>query len=137
MRLLSEELGGGMLLLAADKLAVVESLLPSFTFQLWPPSCRTSAAISDQIIAPISWTVKEGDRILTVATESLAAMAKMSAHDTTPGHTFSTAVFMSSTTSNPLTEFWLGLAVFSPVKPEVSSSSIEPSHPYKNEFTFT
>ncbi|RZR89020.1 hypothetical protein BHM03_00016686 [Ensete ventricosum] len=46
MRLLSEELGGGMLLLAADKLAVVESLLPSFTFQLRPPSFRTSASIS-------------------------------------------------------------------------------------------
>lgn len=39
MRLLSVEVGGGMTpLLAAEKLAVFESLLPTLTFQLGPPS---------------------------------------------------------------------------------------------------
>lgn len=61
--------------------------------------------------------------------ESLAAMATMSAHETTPGQAFSTADFMSSITSNPLTESRFGIAVFSPVKEDVSSSRIEPSHP--------
>jgi hypothetical protein len=34
------EVGGGMLLLAAAWLAVLASLLPSFTFQSGPPSCK-------------------------------------------------------------------------------------------------
>jgi len=38
MSWLTFEVGGGMPLLAADWLAVLESLLPSFTFQLGPPS---------------------------------------------------------------------------------------------------
>jgi len=67
---------------------------------------------------------------LTIATESAAAMARISAHDTTPGHTFSTAVFMLSMTSNPRAEFLFGFAFFSPVKFDVSSSRIDPSHPY-------
>ncbi|CAA7389295.1 unnamed protein product [Spirodela intermedia] len=56
-------------------------------------------------------------------------MAKMSAQETTPGHTFSTRVLMLSITSNPLTEFTLGLAFFSPVKLEVSSRRSDPSQP--------
>lgn len=91
-----------MLLLAADRLAVFASLLPSFTFQVGPPR---------------------------MTTESLAVMAKTSAHETTPGQAFSTADFIWSITSNPLTEPLLGRAVFSPVKLEVSSSRIDPSHP--------
>lgn len=67
--------------------------------------------------------------ILTRTTESLAAIARMSAQDTTPGHAFSTAVFILSMTSNPLAEFKLAFAVFSPVKLEVSSKSNEPSQP--------
>ena len=65
-----------------------------------------------------------------MVTESLAAIAKTSAHETTPGHTFSTADLMLSTTSNPRTELRLGAAFFSPVKEDVSSSSNDPSHPY-------
>jgi hypothetical protein len=61
--------------------------------------------------------------------ESLAAMASISAHETTPGHAFSTADFMLSMTSNPLAEFWFGAAFFSPVKEDVSSSKSDPSHP--------
>lgn len=67
-----------------------------------------------------------------MTTESLAAMAKISAQETTPGHTFSTADFMLSITSNPLAEFRLGFAFFSPVKLDVSSSNTDPSHPYTN-----
>lgn len=67
--------------------------------------------------------------LLTITTESLAAIAKTSAHETTPGQAFSTAVFIWSITSNPLRELLLGSAVFSPVKLEVSSSRTDASHP--------
>lgn len=53
----------------------------------------------------------------------------MSAQETTPGHTFSTADFMVSKTSNPLTELTFGAAFFSPVNEDVSSRRIDPSHP--------
>lgn len=66
---------------------------------------------------------------LTITTESLAAMAKMSAQETTPGHTDSTLAFILSTTSKPLMELLLGPAVFSPVNDDVSSNSIDPSQP--------
>jgi hypothetical protein len=39
VRLARPDVGGGMLLLAPLKLAVVESLLPTLTLQLGPPSC--------------------------------------------------------------------------------------------------
>lgn len=55
----------------------------------------------------------------------------MSAQETTPGHTFSTADFMLSTTSNPLAELTFGAALFSPVNEDVSSRRIDPSHPCK------
>jgi hypothetical protein len=56
-------------------------------------------------------------------------MAKISAHETTPGQTFSTFDLMSSTTLKPLTDLLLGPAVFSPVKEDVSSRRIDPSQP--------
>lgn len=96
------EVGGGMPLLAADWLALLASLLPSLTAHLGPPK---------------------------ISTESLAAMAKISAQETTPGQTFSTADLMLSTTSNPRAEFRFGLAFFSPVNEDVSSSSTDPSQP--------
>jgi hypothetical protein len=40
VRLASPDVGGGMLLLAPLKLAVVESLRPTFTSQLGPPSYK-------------------------------------------------------------------------------------------------
>lgn len=70
-----------------------------------------------------------GEDKLTITTESRAAMVTISAHETTPGHAFSTLVFILSTTSNPLSELLLGPAVFSPVKDEVSSRRTDPSHP--------
>lgn len=57
-------------------------------------------------------------------------MAKISAQDTTPGHAFSTADLMLSITLNPRAELRFGAAFCSPVKLDVSSSRIEPSHPY-------
>lgn len=66
---------------------------------------------------------------LTITTESLAVMARTSAHETTPGQAFSTADFISSTTLNPLAEFAFAVAFFSPMKEDVSSRSTEPSHP--------
>ena len=64
--------------------------------------------------------------VLTRRTESRAAMASMSAQETTPGHALSTELFIVSTTSNPLTEFKLGKADFSPSLP---SSKTDPSQP--------
>ena len=76
----------------------------------------------------ICWTL-QFVQLLTITTESREAMAKISAQETTPGQTFSTLALISSTTLNPLTELLLGAAVFSPVKEEVSSRSIDPSQP--------
>lgn len=42
------EVGGGMLLLAAAWLAVLASLLPSFTFQLGPPSCKVTCTKTEK-----------------------------------------------------------------------------------------
>lgn len=66
---------------------------------------------------------------LTKRTESLAAMANISAQDTTPVHALSTALFMESITSNPLAEFRFGTANFSLVV-LFPSKSTDPSHPY-------
>lgn len=54
----------------------------------------------------------------------------MSTHETTEGQAFSISAFMLSITSNPLTEFRLGKAFFSPLKSLVSSRSTDPSQPY-------
>lgn len=139
MRLLRLEVGGGMLLLARVKLAVFESLLPSFTSQYGPPSCRATTSFSQSkwlqlfpLARPYNnqewWT--HAWSILTITTESLAVITKMSAQDTTPGHSFSTAAFIWSMTPNPLTELLLGVAVFSPLKVAVSSNSNDASQPY-------
>ena len=69
--------------------------------------------------------------LLTLTTLSLAAMARMSAQETTPGQTLSTADLMASITSKPLTEPLLGVAIFSPWKLAVSSSSNDASQPYR------
>ena len=54
-------------------------------------------------------------------------MASISAHDTTPLHALSTELLILSTTSNPLTEFMLGKANFSP---SLESNSTDASQPY-------
>jgi hypothetical protein len=47
VRLASPDVGGGMLLLAPLKLAVVESRRPTFTFQFGPPSYHGRARTYD------------------------------------------------------------------------------------------
>lgn len=69
--------------------------------------------------------------VLTATTESRAATARMSAQETVWLHASSSCALMSSTTSNPRSEFLFGCAVFSPVKPGASSSSTDPSQPCK------
>lgn len=69
---------------------------------------------------------------LTISTESREAMAKISAHETTLGHAASTLDLIASITSKPLTELLFAAAVFSPLKDDVSSSSIDPSQPCSN-----
>lgn len=52
MRLLRVAVGGGITpLLAADRLAVLESLLPSFTFQFGPPSCKNRKDVKIELCA--------------------------------------------------------------------------------------
>jgi len=67
---------------------------------------------------------------LTATTESRAAIARISAQETTPGQAASTLVLMSSITSKPLREFTFAQADFSQVKVEVSSNRTDASHPY-------
>ena len=75
---------------------------------------------------------------LTMATESRAAMAKISAHDTTSRlQALVTAALIWSTTSKPLIELIFGNAVFSPIKVGVSSSRTDPSQPYVVSHSFT
>lgn len=71
--------------------------------------------------------------VLTAATESLAATARMSAQETTPGHMLSNWDFISSMTSKPLRELALGKELFSPVKFAVSSNKTDASHPCKTQ----
>lgn len=66
-----------------------------------------------------------------MVTESLAVTAKTSAQDTTPGHTFSTAALILSTTSKPRADLKFGAALFSPTNEDVSSRRTDPSQPYK------
>jgi len=61
---------------------------------------------------------------------SLAATASMSAHDTIPGHVFSSSLFASSIIPYPLADPRFGNAVFSLTIVGVSSSKIEASQPY-------
>lgn len=63
-------------------------------------------------------------------TESLAAKAKISAQDTIPAHSFSTADLISSTTSKPDKDRF-GIAAFSAVLFAVEFNSTDPSQPCK------
>ena len=58
---------------------------------------------------------EEMDWLLTIETESRAAMATISAQETMPGQASSTSDLISSITLNPLTELLFGPAVFSPL----------------------
>lgn len=68
-------------------------------------------------------------------TESRAAMANISAHDTTGRlQALSTAAFIISTNMKPLRESIFEIAFFSPMKLGVSSSRTDPSQPYSYNF---
>lgn len=67
---------------------------------------------------------------LTRTVESLAARARMSAQETVPGHSLSSAALIWSTTSNPLTELRLGLESFSLTILGLLSSRIDASQPF-------
>jgi hypothetical protein len=77
-----------------------------------------------------TWGHESSSNILTLTTESLAATAIISAHETTLGHKLSSWDLMVSITSKPLKELAFGPAVFSPVKLDVSSNNSDASHPY-------
>ena len=68
---------------------------------------------------------------LTNTEASRAAIASMSAQETTPGHIFSTSDLAVSITLKPLTEFLFCNAVLSPVNEGVSSSKTDASQPYQ------
>jgi hypothetical protein len=84
----------------------------------------TRKKVSEFRCVTLSLTLTES-QLRTRLVPSRAASARMSAHDTTPGHAASTFLLMVSMTSNPRTEFAFGPAVFSPP----ASRRIEPSHP--------
>jgi hypothetical protein len=63
---------------------------------------------------------------ITITTLSRAANARISAHDTMPGHSFSSCVLAACMTGNPLKEFAFGSPVCSLVGP---AKSTEASHP--------
>lgn len=68
-------------------------------------------------------------KILTVTTtESLATSAMMSAQETIPGHSASTAAFTLSMKSKPL-RVWFGVAVFSAWVLEVEFRRTDASQP--------
>lgn len=89
-------------LLAPVMFAVVPSLLPSNTDHEGPPAKLTEAS---------------------------AARARISAHETTPGQAFSTAVLMLSTTLKPRIELLFGTAPFSLTMVELLSNKTDPSQP--------
>lgn len=64
-------------------------------------------------------------------TESRAAMANISAHDTTERlQALSTASLRLSIIQKPLRESIFEMALFSPMKVGLSSNRTDPSHPY-------
>lgn len=69
--------------------------------------------------------------ILTKKTASLAAIATISAHETTPAHCFSSCSFTSSIISYPLKLKFAGES-FSAVLPLVESIKTDASHPCHN-----
>lgn len=112
-------------LLDADWFATNPSLLPNGTFQVGPPLCKLKQYLTSSTIFNIIYCFTENEK-LTKTTESLAAMVNISAHETTPLHWFSTAVFMESITSYPLAELLLASENFSL---SVPSNRIDASHP--------
>lgn len=131
-------MAGSTLLFAAARRADWESLLPTFTSQCGPPSYNFIYIRNIQkinylciwFILIIKYNYRSKEK-LTLTTESRAAMATISAQDTTPGHMASTVVLISSITSNPLKLLLLKGEVFSPTNDEVSSRSTDPSQPYQ------
>lgn len=65
----------------------------------------------------------------TRITASLAAIVRISAQETTPGHSDSTMFLILSTIPKPFKEWMLVDAFFSPLSVIVSSSKTDPSHP--------
>ena len=67
-------------------------------------------------------------------TASLAAVVRISAQETIPGHSDSSLFFILSIILKPFIEFMLGEAFFSPCSVIVSSSNIDPSHPCSSTY---
>lgn len=67
--------------------------------------------------------------LITRTVESCAAMARISAHETVLGHSFSKADLILSMTSKPLAEFLLGFDLFSLMIVPLLSSNTDASQP--------
>uniref|UniRef100_A0A7C9DZ56 Uncharacterized protein n=1 Tax=Opuntia streptacantha TaxID=393608 RepID=A0A7C9DZ56_OPUST len=92
----------GRFAFASTKFAVRASFLPKGTSQYGPPTRMTA---------------------------SLAAIARISAQETTPGHSDSTIILILSIILNPLNEWLFWAAFFSLFSVMVSSKRTDPSHP--------
>lgn len=75
-----------------------------------------------------------GWTLTMVTTESLAANATISAHETTPGHASSSKLLIPSMKSNPRS-VWFGTAAFSAVLFAVEFIRTDPSQPYQEPLT--
>lgn len=109
--------GEGIARFASVPFEINPSLRPSWTYQKGPPLCKNVNTImvkknTNSINREKSVPIKRGVsffmnyQYLTIEhtrrTESLAAMANISAQDTTPLHARSTELLIVSITSNPL-----------------------------------
>lgn len=69
----------------------------------------------------------------TLAVASLATRARISAHDTTPGHAHSSSILMASISSKPLREPLFRRASFSAKLSSVELTSTDPSQPCRRD----
>lgn len=91
---------------------------------------KTQSSSNETITLWKPMVVNNFGLIITRITASLAAIVSISAQETIPGHSDSRLFFILSMILKPLRECMLLEAFFSPSNVIVSSSRIDPSHPY-------
>jgi hypothetical protein len=123
---------GGGRLNVSSALDLLPSFLPFCMSYDGPPACSNFQYLNHskrRRRRRREFSLKIWSYIYTKKTESLAAIATISAHETTPGHIFSSSSFAASMTSYPLT-LKFARESFSAVLSFVESIKIDPSHPY-------
>lgn len=98
LRRLRLKLGRGMLDATRNLDETSPSRRPSSTLNHGPPDCKQNGVRICIVLQEVS-SFQVNMQLLTSTTTSLAARAKISAHETTPGHTDSTACLALITVS--------------------------------------